>query len=255
MLILVFLSTSILPAGAWSGVTHVWISQRSLNFVAETRLNDALTQYLPQLEDGATYPDRILKDFRNHIYHPAAGDGGAPKAVTRWCGFIVGNFSNGDNAMAAFSCGVVLHYLSDVSNPIHTDQSAKEEKIHTKYETAVNNHLSEMTINSIQIESVADLETYIKGIAEKANRDYSSLVNEYYDNGWNDLVKDITERSLRLAITSVVSVWTYASQQAKPPATAIPGFPVEAITVGLLIALSIIVAGRRRAEIRKSSVE
>jgi len=245
LLTLLLLSTSIPRSEAWSGVVHLWISEKSVNLTTEARLKDALTEHLSQLEEGATYPDRVLKDFVNHVYHPADSYGGAPKAITKWCGFIAGNLSIGDNAVAAFSCGVVLHYLSDVSNPLHTGSSTKEDKIHTRYETAVNNHLGEMVINSVQIESVTDLETYVKGIAEKANQDYSSLVNQYYDNGWNDAVEDITERSLRLAITSAVSVWLYAFQQTEAPAIAIPGFPVEAVAIGLLTGIFIVLTGRK----------
>ena len=80
---------------------------------------------------GAKAPDKVFKDFRNHVLHVGDGLwGGAPGKAREWYGTLVEKLAARDWPAAAHAAGVLSHYYSDPLMPFHTAQSEREKVIH-----------------------------------------------------------------------------------------------------------------------------
>jgi len=94
------------------------------------------------------------------------------------------------------------HLLGDVAQPMHTDQTAAEESIHSSYESAVD---SRCTANVCRYRARNDGpdgegpfgRTIL--LAEKAHDAYSALVRSYRRGGYTSRVDTITRRQLNRA--------------------------------------------------------
>lgn len=178
-------------------------------------------------------PDQVFHDSYNHVYHPTTGYGGAPKAAQRWYGYLVGNLSATNYEAAAYSAGVISHYVADVANPLHTDSSDAEDAIHSKYETEVTQHLSQITVSVVELDTIVDVSAYVVSIAESSHGYYWALVNNYTQSGWNTDVDYITETCLSMAVKATASLWNSAIQSSgpsSPPTTTTTSAPPPTTT-------------------------
>ena len=201
---------------AWDGDTHIWIVLRSIDYLPHP-WSGVWLQYSNELRMGALAPDRVFRDFYNHVYHPESGYGGAPWAVERWFGYVVGNLSLGDHSTAVFSAGVLSHYVADVANPLHTGSSGEEKVIHSDYEMDVSRRLSMLAVGSVESVNVTGVAAYVVSIAQTSHGHYWPLINNYTRYGWNIPVERITEDCLSLATQAIVSLWSSAISSAAPP--------------------------------------
>jgi hypothetical protein len=166
----------------------------------------AFGPYTEALMNGTRAPDRIYRDFSNHVYDPSSGKGGAPRKVKQWYGWYVSNLTNGNWSVAMYSAGTLSHYLDDIANPMHTGTSEQEETVHSRYENDVNEHLNEFTV-SVTLELVNDPEAYAITVATFSHQYYDNLVSEYSSSRWTNNVQSITQICLNEAVKAVASIW------------------------------------------------
>ena len=235
--IILLLTASFPSARAWTGDTHIWLSAKSVTYLPRDWQNLAFNLYSADLNNGTTAPDRVFRDFYNHVYHPRTGYGGAPKAITKWYGYFKGNLTLGNWKTSVYCAGVLAHYAEDIANPLHTDTSDAEEEIHSKYETDAYNHLSIINIAITDLDQVTNVTAYAISIATTVNPSYWNLVNNYTTYGWNQHVAQITQASMNLAVKTVASIWITAIKETGAQIPEFSSAPLILITCLTITAL------------------
>lgn len=88
--------------------------------------------------EGSKDPDKVFKDFRNHVLHVGDNNwGGAPKKCREWYDDLVSALIKEQWEDAVYSAGVLSHYYTDPIMPFHTAQSEAESAIHRAAEWSV----------------------------------------------------------------------------------------------------------------------
>lgn len=200
----------------------------------------------PTAQSATDDPDMVLRDYYHHVYD-ITGDayGDAPDRIQELYDQAVAELRRGDRIAASRTLGLLSHYLSDVANPLHTDQTPAEKTMHSRYEDAVDNQLESPADGaSIPLphtaEPTADVRELAVGLAASSHADYDSLVAGYVAEGNSPLVQEITSRSLNEGIGAVADAIAgiqsdaghergagQGSAAAAPDPAATPG-PVEA---------------------------
>lgn len=131
---------------------------------------------------GSKAPDDEFKDFRNHVLHVAENFwGGAPQAAREWFDRTVEDLKRENWDQAAFSAGVLSHYVTDPFQPFHTGSSDKETHYHRGVEwsvaksfPALRERIAKEGYPKIDLPSGRDwLEETILAGAQRAHQDYS----------------------------------------------------------------------------------
>ncbi len=160
--------------------THGYVSVVSALALPE-RWRDVFLANAPQLLKGAKAPDRKFRDFRNHVFHPPYG--GAPEAAERAWRKMVDEFLKGNSRKGVFWAGVSSHYIADVTQPMHTDTSPEEERVHKVFEYAVFKAIKRGVIAPTPQEDlvkkyyrVGDVSEIVERLAYKSHRLYDEVV-------------------------------------------------------------------------------
>lgn len=191
--------------------THDWILDEA-NRVAGLESKGGswvdLKVALPVTDD----PDTVSKDFVYHVYDVwGVKYGKAPEKISKLYGDAVYYKKKGDVKRASISIGLLAHYYGDINNPLHTDQCKLEEKVHSKYENAVNTRTNSKGENEGWIIAdgyvrVTNITTETVGAATLAHGDYVALVNGYAKHGYDKTVEAITKRSLNRAVNDLADI-------------------------------------------------
>ncbi len=133
-------------AGACCRSTHHRIVVDSLRFLsAGERWVSVFLRYHKEFLQGAKAPDDDFKDFRNHVLHVSENNwGGAPASARQWYRATVKSLISADWPTAAYSAGVLSHYLTDPLMPLHTGQSESEGAVHRAIEWSICKSWSEL---------------------------------------------------------------------------------------------------------------
>ena len=95
-------------------------------------------RYAHAFAAGAAAPDTDFCDFKNHVLFPADGWwGGAASKAQAWYINLTTALKKNEWRNAAFSAGVLCHYLTDPLHPFHTGQSVAENDVHYAADAAV----------------------------------------------------------------------------------------------------------------------
>lgn len=131
---------------------------------------------------GSKAPDDEFKDFRNHVLHVEENLwGGAPQAAREWFDRTVEDLKRENWDQAAFSAGVLSHYVTDPFQPFHTGSSDKETHYHRAVEwsvaksfPALRERIAKGGYPKVELPSGRDwLEETILAGAQRAHQDYS----------------------------------------------------------------------------------
>jgi hypothetical protein len=131
---------------------------------------------------GSKAPDDEFKDFRNHVLHVQENLwGGAPQAAREWYDRTVEDLKRENWDQAAFSAGVLSHYVTDPFQPFHTGSSDKETHYHRAVEwsvaksfPALRERIAKEGYPKIELSPGRDwLEETILAGAQRAHQDYS----------------------------------------------------------------------------------
>jgi hypothetical protein len=191
--------------------THDWVLTEAQR-LAVARGADwlDLEHALPYTDD----PDSVLKDFRYHAVAPAGPYlGSAPGRITYLYQSALADRAAGDDRAASVAVALLSHYYADICDPLHTDRSAAESSIHSRYEAAVGRHTDTVGENRSWASSdgytrVKNVRALSLGAATRARRSYSTLVSSYRSGGFNATVRKITRLSLRRAANDLADIIT-----------------------------------------------
>lgn len=172
--------------------THHKLAFHALDYLecAEgERWKDLFLSYHAAYLRGSKDPDKVFKDFKNHVLH-VRGDlwGGAPGEAREWFEDTVAALEESNWGEAVYSAGVLSHYLTDPLMPFHTGQSEAESNIHRAFEWSVAKSYDEMKpqiddfAGGFNIDASCDdgwLEKMVEEGARFSNQDYETLIEEY----------------------------------------------------------------------------
>jgi hypothetical protein len=151
------------PAGGWakgregcnSFGSHDWILKKAIRAVGSrpswVRFRVALLGTDdPDCKDGVDHASGTWW----HVYERWGDEwGGADEATRIWFRRSKRCLEAGRERAGSRALGILSHFIADVANPMHTDQSNKEEDIHSRYEDDVDErvpYLSATTVGTRQ---------------------------------------------------------------------------------------------------------
>ncbi len=219
---------------------------------AERWRNMLLYHYEAYLK-GSKAPDDEFKDFQNHVLHVQDNYwGGAVKTAQLWYKLTVDALKLGDWKEAAYSAGVLSHYVSDPFMPFHTGQTEAEGKVHRACEWSIAQSYVELRNILVQdLGGFPALETpatstwlgdLIRFGAEEGNKNYDVCIEHYNlalgvknpPRGLDQELKDRIAAQLGLAAVAIARVLDRAFEEAAAAA------PNLSLTLETLVSTSIV---------------
>lgn len=205
------------PAVAWSnGVggcnsfgTHDWILKKALRVTDDksswVRIRVALRATDdPDCKDGIDHASGTWW----HVYDEW-GDkwGGADEAAGVWFRRTKRRLEAGRERAASRALGIMSHFVADVAQPMHTDSSNREDRVHGPYEEAVDRRIRDYLFRYDGREA-AKPAARTRRVARQAHRFYRELVRAYDSHGYNAKVHRITKRQLKRAANALADLIT-----------------------------------------------
>jgi len=142
-------------------------------------------KYSERYLEGSKDPDKLFKDFRNHVLHVQDNFwGGAPDKCREWYDDLVSCLVAERWEDAVYSAGVLSHYYTDPIMPFHTAQSEAESSIHRAVEWTINksyNQLRKRADEDYKLLMVLEPEDKIDFAANMV-REGATVSNKYYSH-------------------------------------------------------------------------
>lgn len=205
------------PGGDGFG-THDWVVYKA-NQIAVGRgatwvnINTAMA--------ASDDPDMVFHDTYYHCYDIWGSTyGNSPLKIAECYNNAVASLKAGDTNTASYYVGLLSHYYSDTCNPLHTDQVADEDRMHSSYESAVDDTtLSTGSLSGWVVDDgyvhVDDPAGLARDAAMVAHADYSLLVNAYISSGLS-AVQGVTRAHLNQASNDIADLIKSISDEANP---------------------------------------
>lgn len=133
--------------------------------------------------------------------------GGADEATAVWFRRVKSRLANGNERGASRALGIMSHFIADVANPMHTDSSEREDRVHSSYESAVDSRIPDYPFR-YDGRDVAKPGARTRRVARAAHPYYWDLVRNYDNHGYNERVDRITRRQLNRAANALADVLT-----------------------------------------------
>lgn len=141
-----------------------------------------------------------------HVYDRWGSEyGGADEATAVWFRRTKRRLEAGREGAASRALGIMSHFIADVANPMHTDQSDREESIHSAYEGDVDERTRKYPFR-YDGPDAARPGPRTRGVARQAHEFYRELVYVYDRNGYNRRIHRITRRQLKRAANSLADL-------------------------------------------------
>ena len=203
------------PALAWSNGargpnafgTHDWILRKALDATggesAWVRRGTAMRATDdPDMKSGIDHASGTWW----HVYDRWGDEyGGADEAAAVWFKRTQRRLDNGKLRSASRALGYLAHIVSDVAQPMHTDQTKREERIHSSFESAVDGRIRNYPFR-YDGKDEPEAGPLTRSLGRAAHRRYKDLVGAYTRNGYNDRVNHITTRQLMRAANALADL-------------------------------------------------
>jgi hypothetical protein len=217
--LLVCLLALLLPAvaQAWSNGgdggngfgTHDWILREATRLAAAHGADWVILQVAePKTDD----PDTVLHDTWYHIYDVWGSPyGDAPAKVLSNYRLALAARKAGNWSAASKYVGLMAHYYGDICNPIHTDQCAAEDRMHSSYETAAQKYTDSKGENDGWVtfdgyKARTDVVAFTRATATTSHKSYGALVKGFNSGGMNAAVLSITKKSMNRAANGLADL-------------------------------------------------
>jgi hypothetical protein len=139
------------PAGSWSNGTdgcnsfgtHDWILKKAIRAAGEeaswVRMRVALRATDdPDCKDGIDHASGTWW----HVYDEWGDEwGGADEATRVWFRRMKRRLEGDRERATSRALGIMSHFVADVGQPMHTDSSKREDRVHGPYEEAVDRRI------------------------------------------------------------------------------------------------------------------
>lgn len=206
---------------AWGSKAHMKIVSDAYHimpkafrtFLGEVSKPKVKKPALKGLATAALEPDRVLKDFRNHVFHIQGFNMGKgpfhiEDLVNQTSELIEKKKSR---AAIVQKLGWIAHYASDLVQPLHTgvslDENIEEKSYHSATERDADKHIREFGVNFDGCTNVKRISARMIYEALWANQYYENLEDAYTSGKrYVDAKKTITSCYSR-AVNNVVDLW------------------------------------------------
>ena len=189
--------------------THDWVLTEANRLAASQGATWVKTSVaLPATDD----PDTRFKDFSAHVYDRwGKHNGTADKKVAAYYSQAVSYLAAGNTDAASRSLGRLSHYFADINNPLNTDNLTAENRIHARYDSAVDVRTNTVGENRGWItydgyQHVTSASALTVSSARSAHLSYRTLVQEYNRHRYNRTVNTITSRSLNRSTNRLADI-------------------------------------------------
>ncbi|HNV68459.1 MAG TPA: helix-hairpin-helix domain-containing protein [Candidatus Ozemobacteraceae bacterium] len=263
-LLLVLVLVPLMPALSWSGNTHRKIAADALSLMP-SEFQERFGSYKKTLMNGAVDPDRLIKDFQNHVYHvhttrpdvwqvapdrlqelfqtitdllhgkerlPVSG-----KALKAYLKRSTTELSRDEEI--AYQLGLLSHYVADLNQPLHTDGAdidPVENEYHDLFERDVENQLSQISLLPIRANPVSDLRQRTAEMAKEANSGYRAIGEAYRQGNRAYDLTDLLQKQYSASVQQVIDFWlgvfAFASSPLSTALTRAPDLSVNTISIG-----------------------
>jgi hypothetical protein len=219
IVLLVCLAALLLPSGAaaWSNGgkdgngfgTHDWILREAARLATQQGAGWVILKVAePRTDD----PDTQFHDSYYHVYDVWGSHyGDAPKKVMLYYGKALAARNAGDWTAASKYAGIMAHYYGDICNPLHTDQTSAEDRMHSSYETAAQKYTDGKGENSNWVtfdgyRATTDVVAFTRNTAAGGHTMYTALVKGYNGSGMSPAVLTITRKAMDRAANGLADL-------------------------------------------------
>ncbi len=190
--------------------THDWVLTEANRMAATqgaTWVNASVA--LPVTDD----PDTQFKDTKDHVYDRwGKANGNAQTKVSKYYGQAVTYLAAGNIDGASRALGLLSHYYADINNPLNTDNIKTESRMHSRYDSVVDQQLRSVGQNRAWVSydgysHVSNASAFTISSARTSHSAYSTLVKEYNRRGYkSSLVQLTTRRSINRATNGLADI-------------------------------------------------
>ena len=205
------------PVSSWSNGTsgcnsfgtHDWILKKAIRAAGKkaswVRVRVAVRATDdPDCKDGIDHASGTWW----HVYDRWGDEwGGADEATAVWFRRTKRRLEAGRQRAASRALGIMSHFVADVANPMHTDSSNREDRVHGPYEAAVDHRIPNYAFR-YDGRDPARPGPRTRRVARIAHRSYGDLVNAYDRHGYNRKVHRITKRQLKRGANALADLIT-----------------------------------------------
>lgn len=206
---------------AWGSRTHMKISSDAYHimpkafreFLGEVTKPTLKKPALKPLAEAAVEPDRVLKDFHNHVFHIQGYNMGKgpfhiENLVNETAELIAKKKSKKDIIQRL---GWIAHYASDLVQPLHTgvslDDSIEEKSYHAATEKDADKHVMEFGVSFDGCTNVKRVSARMIYEALWANQYYEELEQAYTSGGRYNQARKTISGCYSRAVNNVVDLW------------------------------------------------
>ena len=168
---------------------------------------------LKALLEASLEPDRVLKDFRNHVYHLHGYTmGNGPFHVEKLVKEIAEDIkANKPKTLIIQKLGWVAHYCADLLQPLHTGvatwEGIEEKTYHSAFEKDADKFVYTFGVSfqgASNVKRISAREVYE---ALWANQYYEAIEQAYTSGNRFEAVDKIAEATYSRGVNNIVNMW------------------------------------------------
>ncbi len=249
------------PGFSWSGNTHRKIAADALSLMPP-EFQDRFGPFKKTMMNGAIDPDRLIKDFQNHVYHVHTSRPDtyrtAPDRLQELFDTILGLFHGKEHLPIsgkalkaylkhppaprsrdeeiAYQLGLLSHYIADLNQPLHTDGAEidpAEHEYHDLFEREVESQLSKISLPPIKPAPVTDIKQRVVEMTKAANEGYRSIGEAYRQGNRIYDLQPLVQKQYAASVQQVMDFWygafTYAGKSLSTTVATISARPAEPV--------------------------
>jgi hypothetical protein len=182
-------------------------------FLGETTTPTVKKPALGPLMSAGLEPDRVLKDFSNHVFHiQGSSMGKGPFHVETLVNEVATMIQKKQARRDIIQkLGWIGHYASDLVQPLHTgsslDETVEEKSYHSATERDADKYVLNYGVNFDGCNSLQRISARMIYEALWANQHYDALEQAYTRGSRYPEVKNIIASCYSRAVNNVVDLW------------------------------------------------
>lgn len=162
-----------------------------------------------ELMNASVEPDRVLKDFTNHVFHVQGYNlGKGPFRIQELVDEVAKDIREKKSKKVIIQkLGWISHYTCDLVQPLHTGTCPEERSYHSAFEKAVDEHAYYYGVKFDGCQSLKRISTKIIYDALWANQYYDAIEYAYTKGKRYETTRQIAAKCYSRGVNNVVDLW------------------------------------------------